>query len=306
MKILVTGSSGMIGTRLCEKLLDKKYDVTGIDIRRNQFSEKVDKITKIIDLRDINRMLSDFPANPDIIIHLAANARVYELVKNPYLALDNIIMAFNILELCRLKNIKNIIFSSSREVYGDSSVLCNENSVDLEKCSNTYSASKISGEALFRSFYKSHNIDYLILRLSNVYGMYDLSNRVIPLFIKKSLNNEDMDIYGGKEKFLDFVYIDDVIDAFINSIDNFNNYKNETFNVATCEKISILNLAKKINELAKSSSKITLLPNRPGETLNYMPSNKKIMEIMSWKHKYNFNKGMAKTFEWYYNFYNKK
>jgi nucleoside-diphosphate-sugar epimerase len=119
-KILVTGSSGTIGTALCEALMEMGYKVEGIDIKHNKWSEKVDRITAIGDIRDKN-FFSKLPRSDfDMIIPLAANARVYNLVKNPILARDNFEILFNILEFSRLNNVDRFIFASSREVYGNS------------------------------------------------------------------------------------------------------------------------------------------------------------------------------------------
>ncbi|MDD4353624.1 MAG: NAD-dependent epimerase/dehydratase family protein [Candidatus Nanoarchaeia archaeon] len=299
MKILVTGASGMIGTCLCENLLSKNFEVIGMDIKHNKFSKEVDNITKIIDLRDFESTLSAFSGNIDIVIHLAANARVYDLIKDPELSKDNLITTFNVLEACRLKNINKIIFSSSREVYGNSSKECLEQNVDISNCENTYSASKISNEVFIRSYQKSYGINYIILRLSNVYGRYDLSDRVIPLFIKKIKNKENITIYGGKSKYLDFIFIEDVADVIINSISNFKNYENLTFNVANNEKVPIFELSKLLQELMDKKVEIYFEENRTGETMNYCPNSDKIKKIMKWTPKVNLKEGLKKSIEWY-------
>ncbi|GIW65033.1 MAG: hypothetical protein KatS3mg093_012 [Candidatus Parcubacteria bacterium] len=95
MKILITGSSGTIGTRLCEKLLENKTDFIGVDWKKNIWNKEIEKRTIHIDLRNKNLIFKKLPKNNiDLIIHLAANARVYNLVENPELALDNIITTF--------------------------------------------------------------------------------------------------------------------------------------------------------------------------------------------------------------------
>ncbi|MCH7759651.1 NAD-dependent epimerase/dehydratase family protein, partial [Patescibacteria group bacterium] len=81
-KILITGSSGTIGTRLFEKLLEKNYDIIGFDKKPNIWHKKLNKLTikgNLLDINDIKKI----PANIDLIIHLAANARVYDLVVDP-------------------------------------------------------------------------------------------------------------------------------------------------------------------------------------------------------------------------------
>jgi len=118
-KILVTGSSGTIGNCLCETLIDRGTDVVGADIERNRWSEEVDRRTIQIDLRNAEN-LERLPKDFDIVVHFAANARVYKLVEVPDLARDNFLTLYNVLEFVRKNKIKRILFSSSREVYGNS------------------------------------------------------------------------------------------------------------------------------------------------------------------------------------------
>jgi UDP-glucose 4-epimerase len=140
-KILVTGSSGTIGTRLCEKLLEKNYDIVGLDLKPNKWKKEINKITIIGDLCNT---IENLPKDIDLVIHLAANSRVYNLVLNPSLARDNFEMLFNILEFCRNNNIKKFIFASSREVYGNSNrIVHSEDEAYIKNCESPYTASKI-------------------------------------------------------------------------------------------------------------------------------------------------------------------
>ena len=75
--------------------------------------------------------------------------------------------------------------------------------MSIDNCESPYSASKIACEALFRSYKKCYGIDFILTRFSNVYGMYDDSDRVIPLFIRLTKENKDLEIFG-KDKLLDF------------------------------------------------------------------------------------------------------
>ncbi|MGB6680410.1 MAG: NAD(P)-dependent oxidoreductase, partial [Candidatus Bathyarchaeia archaeon] len=117
-RFLVTGSSGTVGTRLCEILIGSKKQVIGLDKVPNKWMSKINKLTISKDLR-YKFKPEHLPKKIDLVIHLAANARVYDLIVNPSLARDNVTMLFNILEFCRKKDIEKFIFSSSREVYGN-------------------------------------------------------------------------------------------------------------------------------------------------------------------------------------------
>ena len=187
LKILITGSSGTIGTALFMFLLDKGYNVIGIDKKENVWEKKLNKLTIRGDLLK-NKDIEKIPKNIDLIIHLAANARVYDLVVNPRLAFENMEMIYNILEVVRKNKICKIIFSSSREVYGNNGAMVykeNDNE-NIDSCASPYAASKMAGEALIASYGNSYDIDYIIFRFSNVYGKYDKSDRLFSSFHFKS------------------------------------------------------------------------------------------------------------------------
>jgi nucleoside-diphosphate-sugar epimerase len=301
MRILLTGSSGMIGTRLFEKL-QFAHDVVGLDRRKNEWNESLNEKTILIDLLKENN-LSKIPRNIDLIIHLAANARVYELIKNPTLAIENIFSTYNVLEFARKSKIKKIIFSSSREIYGSSSDDCSvsEEEVDIRRCENSYSASKISGEALIYAYGKTFGLDSAVVRFSNIYGMYDTSDRVIPLWISQALKNETLLIYQ-KNKVLDFAYIDDAIDGLVEVIRRFDNIKGETLNIASGNGLKLTYIAGKIRELIGSESKIVIKTNRPGEVCKFQADISKASKLLDFKPKTDVDEGLAKTIDWYKKF----
>lgn len=298
-KILITGSSGTIGTRLGEKLLNLGYEIIGVDWKTNKWHKNLEKRTIHLDLRNKNLVLKKLPNKVDLIIHLAANARVYELVKNPDLARDNMITTYNILEYARINKIKNILFASSREVYGNTKKAKHkEEDVKIENCESPYSASKIVGEALIHSYHKCFGINYVITRLSNVYGMYDESDRVIPLFTRKAIKNENLVVFG-KDKILDFTYIDDAVEGVVKVIQRFNKVKNNIFNIATGKGTKILFVAQLIKKFLNSKSRIIIKRNRPGEVVKYIADISKAKKLSNYEPKTNIIEGIKKTIEWY-------
>lgn len=297
-KILVTGSSGTIGTRLCEKLLEKGYDVNGVDWKPNKWSDRINKLTISGDLRD-KETFKKMPKDINLVIHLAANARVYNLVVNPDLARDNFETLFNTLEFCRKNNIKRFIFASSREVYGNSKQLVHsEIEAYVKNCESPYTATKIGGEALVHAYSQCYNINFIIFRFSNVYGMYDDSDRVIPLFIKLTRENKDLVIYG-KEKLLDFTYIDDAISGVLKSIENFDQTKNNVFNIASGAGVSIVEIAQTIQKYMAGKNKIIIQKNRTGEVIKFIADISKAKEEINYKPKTMIEQGIKKSIEWY-------
>ncbi|MSR86788.1 NAD-dependent epimerase/dehydratase family protein [Candidatus Peribacteria bacterium] len=299
MKILVTGSSGTIGTRLCETLLQRSYDVMGVDWTKNKWQPAVNSITTLVDLRDEGATQNINADGVDVIVHLAANARVYDLVGDPARARDNIITTFNVLEFARKKGIRKVLFASSRECYGNLPARkFKESLARIENCESPYTASKIAGEALVESYTRCYGIDHIIFRFSNVYGMYDDSDRIVPLFIRKMRATEPVMIFG-EDKCLDFTYIDDTVEGIIAAILKFDTVKNQTFNLAYGEGTALLALAKSLKRLLKSKSEVTLGASRTGEVVRYVADITKAKEALGYDPKVGFRDGIQKSVEWY-------
>src|SRR6476659_3647915 len=121
MRALITGSSGQIGTNLALELLRNGHSVFGVDKRQNPWTNAFPYVIQDLSVpqRDFQGGIGAVTYPPaDVVVHLAANAKVHELVEAPHRALENITVTFNVLEFCRANRLP-VIFSSSREVYGD-------------------------------------------------------------------------------------------------------------------------------------------------------------------------------------------
>jgi UDP-glucose 4-epimerase len=296
--ILVTGSSGTIGTRLCEKLLASGYQLTGFDLRPNKWIEEVDGLTVIGDLLNVStleRLHGDF----DLIIHLAANARVYDTVVDPSLAKDNVDMVFHILEFARRKKIPKIVFASSREVYGDAVLSPTPESAAHERiCKSPYAASKIAGEALVQAYNRCFGVSYIVLRFSNVYGMYDESDRVVPLFIRLTKSHKSLIVFG-KDKLLDFTYIDDTVSGILKCIERFDKVKNDTFNIASGTGISISEAARLIKVYSHARNKIVVKGSRTGEVVKFVGDISKACRRLGFEPRTEIREGLERTVNWY-------
>jgi UDP-glucose 4-epimerase len=300
MKILVTGSSGTIGTRLCELLLQRGDHVTGIDWVENKWKKEVEAITLHADLRDENAVqMLDVPKNIDALVHLAANARVYELVEHPDRARDNMLTTFNALELARRLGIPRFVFASSRECYGNIKAKSyTEDLVRVDNCESPYTASKFAGEAMVAAYARCYDMDRVTVRFSNVYGMYDDSVRVVPLFFRSARAGEPLRIFGEK-KCLDFTYIDDAVDGVLRILDQFETGKNGVYNIAYGKGTTIVHLADRIKELLKSASPIEIGESRTGEVTNYVADITKIQTTFGYEPQTPFDRGIEKAMEWY-------
>jgi nucleoside-diphosphate-sugar epimerase len=297
MTILLTGSSGTVGTALTQGLITRAYHVIPLDVKHSLWDEAIDRKTIFHDLR---QPLKKLPRKPDMIIHLAANARVHELVLRPNLARDNYLMTFNILEYARQEKVTRLVFSSSREIYGESKAgeRRKEDDTALIKIKSPYTASKFGSEALLHAYYECYGIKPVIVRLSNVYGRYDVSERVIPLFIYYALRNRDLTIFG-KEKKLDFTYIDDCVDGLIRIVERFDHVAGLTFNLSRGVGERIVDLAEMIVSLLHSRSKIKIGTKRVGEISTFVGDISLARKNLGYSPKASLQEGLPKNVEWY-------
>ncbi len=307
MRVLITGSSGQIGTNLALRLLDEGHYVFGVDVRRNTWTDKIETLYQDLSMpyRNFKGGIGhvEYPPNLDIVVHLAAHAKVHELVEQPERALENITMTFNALEFCRANDLP-IIFSSSREVYGDiHRYITEESHADFSFTESPYSASKISGEALVYSYAQCYELPYIVFRFSNVYGRYDNDiermERVIPLFIHRIKRGEPITVFG-KKKTLDFTYVDDCVDGIIRGIDTLVSRRDlaETINLAYGQGQTLVSMAQYIGEELGAEPQMTIAPTRVGEVTHYVADIGKARALLDYNPTTCLREGIAKAIAW--------
>ena len=307
MRVLITGSSGQIGTNLGLYLQKQGHFVFGVDKRPNTWTTKIETLLQDLSMpyRDFQNGIghAEYPTNLDVVVHFAAHAKVHELVEQPDRALENITMTFNVLEFCRHNNLP-IIFSSSREVYGDiHRYITEESYADFAFTESPYSASKISGEALIYSYAQCYGLPYLVFRFSNVYGRYDNDiermERVIPLFIRKISNHEPIVVYG-EQKVLDFTYVDDCVAGVTAGIQKLvsGEMGNHTINLAFGQGNSLINMAKFIGEALNIEPNMTVEPARVGEVTHYVANVGKARALLDYNPQTALRDGLHKAVKW--------
>ena len=249
MKFFITGGAGFIGRHLVAKLLHDKHEITIFD---NFSSSSKNDITHLLedgvglvtgDILDYDLLLKSMP-NYDFVIHLAAQTSVSQSVANPKTTADIIVDGtVNVLKSCVKTNVKNIIFSSSAAVYGNSiSTLLAENA-QLSPLSS-YGASKLVAEYNLLAFSKLFGLNCISLRLFNVYGNGQSSETgVIRKFLKNISKDAPIEIFGDGVQSRDFVHISDVIEAFYCAIRNIEAKRGEVYNIGSGTATSINELA---------------------------------------------------------------
>jgi nucleoside-diphosphate-sugar epimerase len=307
-RVLITGSSGQIGTNLALRLQAAGHAVFGVDKRVNTWTDRFPYLLQDLSApyREFDGGIGSAPYPPaDVVVHLAANAKVHELVETPHRAMENLQLTFNVLEYCRANNVP-LIFSSSREVYGDiHRYITEETHADFSFTESPYSASKIGGEALIYSYARCYGLRYLVFRFSNVYGRYDSDiermERVIPLFIRRMAAGLPVTVYG-REKVLDFTYVDDCVDGIVRGIDRLlaGDVANQTINLAYGQGNTLVRMAELVAEALDVRPTIIVEPaKRTGEVTHYVADLSKALELLDYRPQTPLDQGIARAVEWW-------
>jgi nucleoside-diphosphate-sugar epimerase len=306
-RILITGSSGQIGTNLALRLISEGHQVFGVDWRVNTWTDAIPTLLQDLAAPQHNFIggIGGAPYPPcDLVVHLAANAKVFALVEQPHRALENINITFNVLEYCRHNQLP-IIFASSREVYGDiHRYITEEQHADFSFTESPYSASKVAGEALVYSYARCYGLRYLVFRFSNVYGRYDNDiermERVIPLFIRKMRHGAPVTVYG-KEKTLDFTYVDDCVSGIVAGIERLaaGRVANETINLAYGQGNTLVRLAEYIAAALNVPPRIDIEPaKRVGEVSHYVADISRAQELLDYQPQVPLEEGIRRAVAW--------
>ena len=231
---------------------------------------------------------------------------MHQLVREPHRALENTVITFNVLELCRRLRLP-IVFASSREVYGDVHRFegYDEATADFAFTESTYSASKIAGEAFVYSYARCYGLPYLVFRFSNVYGRFDNDLhrmvRVLPLFTHSMLRDEPITVFGGYEKTLDFTFVDDCVDGIARGVEALAEGRvvNQTVNLAYGQGNTLVRAAELIAAELGVEQRMTVAPALLGEVTHYVADITKARTLLDWEPQVPLDEGIPRAVAWF-------
>lgn len=299
MKILVTGGAGFIGKYLVKSLLEKGNTVTIFDnfsnSTKNSINFLVEAGAKVIEgditkLQDLLNAIKDH----EEVIHLAAKISVSESINNPIETFRvNVDGTSNVLIACEKNSIKKLIISSSAAVYGESSLECKLTEKSPTNPISPYGESKMKMEQKIREFASKHNIDYIILRFFNIYGIGQSSEYagVITKFIKRIADEKSLQIFGNGLQIRDFVAIHDVINAIHYAL-LYN--KSGTFNIASGKITTIKDLAEQMILLSGKKLGIQFLPEKNGDIKHSQADISMAKNYLMYSPKFELKEGIQK------------
>lgn len=333
MKVMITGAAGFIGSTLAKKLLEKNYEVTGVDNLNDYYDVNLKKdrlklIEKnenfrfeLLDISNREQMKELFEKNSfDYVVNLAAQAGVRYSIENPQSYVDTNLVGFgNILEGCRHSKVKHLVYASSSSVYG-----LNENmpfSVhdNVDHPISLYAASKKANELMAHTYSYLYDLPTTGLRFFTVYGPWGRPDMALFLFTKAILENKPIKVFNNGEMKRDFTYIDDIVEGVSRVMEKIPkpdpdwSPKNpdpscgkvpyKIYNIGNNNTVGLMEFIEAIEDELKIKAKKDFLPLQPGDVPATWADVDDLIRDTGFKPNTNVKDGVRNFINWYRDYY---
>jgi dTDP-glucose 4,6-dehydratase len=307
IKYLVTGGAGFIGSNFVHYLYRKHKNIQVCVLDKMCYSANIKNLAGIMGRKDFEFIKGDI-CDPkavaramngaNVVVNFAAEVAVDRSIDDPQSFLrTDIFGVYTLLEEARRqKNLQRFIQISTDEVYGQ--ILkgsFREDSQTLPR--NPYAASKLGGEKIAYSFFKTYNLPVVVTRAANNYGPFAYPEKVIPLFVTNLFDGLPVPVYGQGKQMRDWLFVEDhcsAVDLLVKK-----GVSGEVYNVGAGEECTNIALTTAILKLmGKDKSYIRFVADRPGHDFRYSLSCAK-MRALGWTPKYGLTKGLKLTVDWY-------
>ncbi|MGI8684701.1 MAG: NAD-dependent epimerase/dehydratase family protein [Acidimicrobiales bacterium] len=313
MKALVTGGAGFIGSTLVDRLLAEGHAVDAVDDlstgslanlaeARAGRGEGTDFTFHRLDIRSDQVVDLIARRKPDVVYHLAAQADVRVSVDRPAFDAEvNIVGALKVLEGARLAGARKVVFASSGgTIYGtvDPDDLPVRESHPQRPESPYGVAKKAVGDYLF-AYRQLHELEFTALALANVYGPRQNPHGeagVVAIFAGRLLTGEPCTIFGDGEQTRDFVFVDDVVDAFVRAAERGGGL---VMNIGTGTETSVNDLYTSISRQAGAEQPPAYAPPRQGELARSALDPGRAAIHLGWKPWTTLDEGCRATLDWF-------
>jgi nucleoside-diphosphate-sugar epimerase len=292
--ILITGSSGFIGTNVTKYFVEKGEKVVGLDLSSSNINFPRELFTfHKCDLTDKDAVFKAFmDFNPKFVIHLAFVTHRKDTYSE---FMDDAKITLNMLDASSKHDVERFILMSSSTVYGMRNVDKPVNEDDKPNPKGTYGKAKLMAELMAKQYFEAENLPITIFRGFEIYGPNLIIPSIVRKLLDKAVNKEPMQLYCyGKQK-TDFTYVDDLCQAMDIVLHN-QKAVGETFNVGSGKAYTYKEFANAISKFLPS--KIELLPPRPNEQHFFLYSTVEKLKSLGFNPKYDVLEGLRKTIDW--------
>ena len=303
MRILITGSRGLVGSNLYDVLKDK-YELYGVDRIHNE--KYVQSCFDLIDYEKVQEVFTSY--NPDIVIHLAANIAVGESEVNPNkYYVDNLSVTINILRAMVEFNCNKLIFASTAAVYESSDKPLTEQ--DVCNPSSVYGHTKLLSEQIIKKYSEIYGWNTIIFRFFNVAGSIDKHEEqlhLIPIVLDNLIKFRPVFIFGDDYDtpdgtcIRDYIHISDLIRAIqigIDRITNNNGKMCQIYNLGSQSGNSVKDIVEKCIRISEKNHTLAYTKRRPGDLAICLADSTKAKNELNWVAEKDINDIISDTWQ---------
>jgi UDP-glucuronate 4-epimerase len=334
-RIFITGTAGFIGFHLAELLLRQGHQVAGYDGLTNYYDESLkqqrhailkqhDEFSFTEAMLEDDAKLQDAVSSfqPDVIIHLAAQAGVRYSIDNPRAYLDsNIIGTFNIMEAARAMSVSHLLMASTSSVYGANTQMPFTETERVATPLTFYAASKLANEVMGHSYAHIYNLPITMFRFFTVYGPWGRPDMAYFKFARNIIDGAPIDIYNNGDMWRDFTYVEDLVRGIAGLIDAVpqcpESPKGITIgdslsvaapfrvvNIGNSEKVRLLDFIEAIEDQIGAKAIRNYMPMQQGDVPATWADASLLQSLTGYKPQTPFKDGVAKFVDWYREYYN--
>lgn len=306
--IFITGGAGFIANTIIARLVEKNKIIVYDNFHRDTLSSS--RYANHSNIMVVKGDVLDYPTlaksmkGSDIVIHAAGIAGIDTVIKDPVKTMRvNMIGTANALEAALECGVKDrVIDFSTSEIFGSYAFKSTEEDNTVAGSAGearwTYAVSKLAGEHLAHAYYKKHNLPTVTVRPFNVYGPGQTGEGAIQIFIKRAIQNLDININGDGNQIRAWCYVDDFVDCIMLALTD-QRAVGESFNIGNARAVTtILGLAETVLRVLKSDSKIIFKDALSADVELRIPSTDKAKKLLNFKAKVDLEEGILKTVEW--------
>ena len=309
-KVLVTGGAGFIGSHVADLFLARGFEVTVVD---DLSTGKRANVPDSVRFRQIGVNSQEFAevvreSRFDVVTHLAGQIDVRKSVADPVTdAAINILGTLNLMEALKASDAQTrVIFTSTGGVlYGDFNTPPNVETFPKDP-ESPYAIAKLSIEYYLAYYGRVHSLDAIALRFGNVYGPRQDPHGeagVVAIFCGRILNDRPLTVFGDGLQTRDYVYVGDVARAVwlaaTKPLPEKGRLDARAFNIGTGKGTTVLEIATRLQQAARSNVPIEFAPKRPGEQQESFVEVSKARETLGWVPEVSLSEGLAKTYDWF-------
>src|SRR5690606_15299587 len=326
MRFLITGTAGFIGFHLARRLLDDGHEVTGFDGMTDYYDVRLkearrDQLVRRNGYRHVTGLLEDRAAldeaaalaNPEVIVHLAAQAGVRYSLEAPRTYVDsNLVGSWNVLELARELKPAHLLLGSTSSIYGANREIPFREAHKADEPLNLYAATKKGMEAMGWSYAQLFGIPTTTLRFFTVYGPWGRPDMALFKFVRAILEGRPIDVYGHGEMARDFTYVDDLVESLVRLIpvapDEANRVDSDTLsdgvparvvNIANGAPVKLMDFVSVIEQALGRTAELNMLPIQPGEMRETWGDASLLRALTGYVPQTSVETGVAEFVRWY-------